>query len=497
MQLWWLLALAIALTACGGGGGGNPGSDGGGGGAPVQPQPQPEPGPLAWRAAALLETETQRSVSELQVVVDAKGRGIAVWSREEPPFARKMLVRHYTPGTGWSEPRVMDLSVELPNYFSPANAPRIAMAPDTGEAMLVWNQFDRTIGHEVVWSRNYAPGPGWGPVVRIGNGLPQADAVAGRPSVAINARGEAIAAWLQRESQNNVRLNLWGSRYIEGQWQAAVSLESSNFAVLDPQVAMTPTGEAIVAWQQGEQALVMLPAAHVWVNHLEADGNWSGPHQVDVEDDMASEPRLAMAPDGSVLLVWRAALDAGSDVSDLRASQYRRAEGWSATAYLNAAPTFLSGAQLAMDGRGHAMVLWHEFDPMAGPGLFDVWARRFDAVGLQWEPAQRLDGEAAGDAAMPAVGIDARGLATAVWVQTDGLIGMPAARFSVATTVWSPELGWTRPEVIHTNADGNMLFDPQIASSAHGTALAVWLQGDLPIPSGPPKPDLPWANEFR
>jgi hypothetical protein len=428
--------------------------------------------------------------------MDAEGRAISIWLRDEG-LTQRLIARHYAPGEGWGEPRVMDLSGELLHYTSRAFGARIALSSVSGEAMLVWHQFDRSLGHDVLWSRRYLPALGWGPIMRVGDGLPQAHGSLGQASVAINPQGQAVAVWLQQQSPNSLTRNVWASRNLNGQWENARSLEFSPSLVAQPEVAIAPSGQAIAAWQQGEQPLSMQPISHVWVNHLEADGQWSGAHRVDLADgNSASEPRLAMAPDGAAVLLWRATVNAGADIGDLRASHYRPGTGWGPAIDLNAARTFLGGAQMAMDAAGNAMAIWHEFDPVMG--LFDVWSRWFDASQPRWAPAERLDSEVVGDAAMPQIAMDpVSGRALAVWDQSDGILGLPGVRFSVATSLWLPGSGWGRPERIHTNPLGEMLFSSRVALSPNGTAVAVWTQGDLPVPSTPPKPDLPWASVFR
>jgi hypothetical protein len=94
---------------------------------------------LGWGQAELIETQRQRDANNAQVVMDASGHGIAMWS-EHDGTAYRVRTNRYIRGAGWG------IAVRLdPTSAAPTYAPQLVM-DELGNAMAMWGQVDAVSG---------------------------------------------------------------------------------------------------------------------------------------------------------------------------------------------------------------------------------------------------------------------------------------------------------------------------------------------------------------
>src|SRR6478609_10608616 len=86
---------------------------------------------------------------------------------------------------------------------------------------------------------------------------------------------------------------------------------------------------------------------------------------------------------------------------------------WGTATLIETNTSSADGSRLGMDADGNAIAVWSQ-----GDGTYvSVWANRYVA-GVGWGAATLIESKR-GDVKKPQVAMDARGNATAVWVQTD------------------------------------------------------------------------------
>ena len=86
---------------------------------------------------------------------------------------------------------------------------------------------------------------GWGKAELIGM---DGGGLSAKPHIAVDASGNAIAVWLQ---DDGTREDIWANRYVAGTgWGAAELIEVDAGLVLDPQIAVDASGNAIAVWPQ-------------------------------------------------------------------------------------------------------------------------------------------------------------------------------------------------------------------------------------------------------
>jgi hypothetical protein len=127
-----------------------------------------------------------------------------------------------------------------------------------------------------------------------------------------------------------------------------------------------------------------------------------------------------------------------------------------------------SDAQVTINAEGVGFAAWIQAD---GNGLVNVLGSRYSA-GV-WEPAQSISQVTSGLFAITEarIAVHPNGEATAIWIQTDesDQTSLVVNRF-VANQ-------WAKPNALV--AASGTFRSPQIASSANGSAMVVWLQQEL------------------
>ena len=359
-------------------------------------------------------------------------------------------------------------------------------------------------------------GKAWGPAVELSNTA--FSNLRGNPHVGVDAAGNAIAVWLE-ELAGNTRNAIWASHYAAGgTWSAPATIDNAVGNASAPQVAMTPSGKAVVAFVQSESnqggqvnlvtnrfagtwgtpatlafmgqnpdhhALAvgidgaatvafqtpdaMFPRA--WSARASATGTW-GPATV-----MGSNarpgwwPAVTVVPNGDAVMTWTETTG-GLSTTSLWAS--RNAGGvWQAPVLLTTdSGEVLQSIIVGADSSGDVLALWSQ----RLAGLYTLRSARMSASTGTWSAAVNVnDGKR--EATAPALAVDASGDAVAVWFETN--YGVVANRFTSSTASWSS------PVVVQARSTGVVAGSiPSVGVDAKGNAVAAWVQhiGSLPRP---------------
>jgi len=389
---------------------------------------------------------------------------------------------------------------------------RVAMSAD-GVAMAVWQQTSGA-GLNSIWSSRYVKATGWTTPVLVSDSALDASAV----QLAMDDAGNAIAVWQQ---VNGLQTDIVAARFDVAtlSWSVAEVVDSDDVnAALNPQLAMSSSGNALVIWQQGLNIVASNYIAGTgWATAktvstevtaepskltlaLNDSGNafaawrvavvtaatattaeqttyelrlaqrnnnvWAASETVATGLDDWSEPAITMNNDGAAIMAW-SAFNGTRHV--IMSRQYTLANGWSSAAVIdtsafNTLSSEAKSAQVAMDATGNAFVTWAQ-----SSSPYSIYANRFD-VNTGFAGTVLLEQRQRGDAASPRLIIDNRGNAVVTWQQYDGVQqNILAAEYSVADASWAKE------RVIETRNSGDAT-SPAIAVSDNGNAVVVWQQ---------------------
>lgn len=349
-----------------------------------------------WGTAQLIEDDNAGGAYDPRIAVNSNGNAIAVWE-QTAGSQRYFLVNRYTPGQGWGTPQL----VETGNAGA-AYDPQIAIDAG-GNAVLVWHQHDGTRSN--IRANRYTAGQGWGvpQLIETDN----ADS-ASYPQIAIDANGNALAVWYQSDG---TRYNIRANRYTAGTgWGTAALIETDNAgSALDPRIAIDAGGNAMAVWYQRDGI-----RTNIWANLYTAGWGWGTAQLIETNNTGgASNPQIAINADGNAMVVWH---QSDGVRLNIWANLYTAGGGWGTAQRIESNNT---GAafypQIAIDADGNALAVWPQSDGLRN----NMWANRYTA-GCGWGTAQLIETDNAGGAFSPQIAVNADGNAIAVWHQSDG-----------------------------------------------------------------------------
>jgi hypothetical protein len=238
-----------------------------------------------------------------------------------------------------------------PTVISTANrqagTPQVT-AYGNGNAIIVWKEPEGGIWRIKLRHVSAAGGPG--PIETLSSPTGTAQ----QPQVAVNADGDAVVVWKQFDGTNWI---------IEARARAAggalgpvqpLSSPGQNADV--PQVAIDPTGKALLVWRRfnGTNQIIEL-------RQRAPNGALSTVRQISPSGQNADTPLVAMADGGSALVLWDRTEPGGIYYLESRSRAATGALGSITTHSDNLGnPSF---AEVGMLSNGRALVVWR-----AGPG---------------------------------------------------------------------------------------------------------------------------------
>lgn len=328
-----------------------------------------------------------------------------------------------------------------------------AFAPDvavdaSGNGTAVWVNARGSVGSGIVQSAVRPAGGGW----QAPTNLSTAGVDGLSPQVAVNARGEAVAVWLDTTGS----IVMGAARTADGTWQPATKVSGGGAAASTstPRVAIDAHGDGVTIWPRSRANENVLQAAiyrngvgwqeHVDVAELSATGHPS-----------FAGPQLGVDAHGNATVVWTHVRAGNMGV--VRATTQAAGGDWRAPIDLSRRDARAADAHVAIGGRGTMAVVWTDFN--AGNGVVQGAVRR---PGEAWQAPRALSGAPAGGAD---VAVDGHDNAIAVWTTFN----------SVQTAIRPAAANWHAPLKI---ANGVDISHTQIAANARGDAAAVWMASE-------------------
>jgi hypothetical protein len=332
-----------------------------------------------------------------------------------------------------------------------AATPQVAVAAD-GSAVVVWSA--RHQGHFGVFARRIgADGKPAGPATELS--APPGDAFS--PQLALQADGSAVVVWTRFDGSHFAiqarRIDPGGSAPSE-----TLDLSPAGQDATEPQLALAPDGTATVVWKR-------FNGFHPFVQERRIAADWSLEGSVETLSEArqdAVEPQVAVASDGAALVAWSRFDGSNSIVQARSISPEGSPQGPAAS--LSAAGVNSVEPQLALAPDGSAAVVWSRTD---GSGTV-IQYHRLAADGSPL--GATLDISAAGRSAEPQVAVAGDGSATAVWNRFDGSSFVIQARR--ISSAGSPQ------GTVTLSAAGRDAASPQVAIAEGGGADVVWSRFD-------------------
>jgi hypothetical protein len=376
-----------------------------------------------------------------------------------------------------------------------AELPQVAVAPN-GDAVFVWQRhakIDGCHGCTRVQTRvRFADGT-LSPVQT----LTPFDQQGFAPRVAVAPNGDAVIAWETVDETSDCGGSLCfrvvaRARAADGTLSGVRIVSPPGQYSLEHRVGIDADGDAVFAWEvvNGTASCdAFQKPCLVQVRARAANGTLSPVQTLSDPAGHPQEPQLAVDPAGDAVVAWRR----GDGTTDCDGHQCLRIETRTRLAggSLSAVRTLSAGGQPArrpavgVDAGGNAVFAWSKADETTqcnGGSCQRVQARTLSAGG-SLSPVQTLSasGQPAGE---PTLGVDAGGNAVFAWVRFDGTTqcgGGGCRRIQVRSrsaagslsTVQTLSASGQEAYGVQVGADPDGGFDPNAADAA-----AVWQRFD-------------------
>lgn len=241
-----------------------------------------------------------------------------------------------------------------------------------GRLLLVWTTAKRVGTRGFAWqgpymvlAQTWTNTGGWGAVRTLG---PAKNFTLAQPQIAVDTRGEAIAAWwgYRRAGRRNVEAVSTSLRPAGGGWQA---MQQTSSGGPYRYVALDGKGNAYLVW-------TTYTGPRNWFSMRPSETRrWGAPRLLPGRP--ASDPTVAANPDGAAVIAWRAALvdseGEGTQYGPPRAIVRSPEGGWSKVLALS--PIHTHDVRMALAPNGTILLSWAPaplFGPGVAPGQTDV-----------------------------------------------------------------------------------------------------------------------------
>jgi hypothetical protein len=264
-----------------------------------------------------------------------------------------------------------------------ARGPALVLGPGR-IAMAAWEQpdIDHPRGPMLVWANRLSPGTGWGDpnlVERRVTASEQVDPVTANlaPDVAVSPTGESVVAWAARDVFASVSLD--GRAWSPPERLDTMSRLQSPF-LKQLRVAAGARGRFLAAWANGPDGRV------AW---REPASGWSPATSLRAGPGLIMDgPRLAANASGRALVAWQALeLEAARFVRGrgVFAAVWSEPSGWGPLSQVSVPGVEAILIDVALDPVGGGAVFWFRRDDT------QLWLSRLSADGA-WSPAEIVPG---------------------------------------------------------------------------------------------------------
>lgn len=394
--------------------------------------------------ATVLDHGDLGTLSGPAVAVSDRGHGFGIWAS-----AAGVRATHFAPPDGWPAN-----AVGLDSFGAPGEFDVSAGHLDT--ALAAWSDDNG------IRATHHTPPAGWereSAVLATGGNQPQ---------VAMDASGDGLAVWLQRDDTHVAVL----ARHFDGAlWSEASRVDSDDADAESLQLGMDQAGNGVAVWAQ---------AGDIWSAAFRA-GAWEPAALLETAPGAAHEPRLVLDGDGRGMAFW---IQHDGTQYRLCWSRLDPNGGWSQPEFVDGGPAVGTGGQwltgFAFNSRGDAVAVWSEGPDDCNPEsprpdpCARVLASRFDLAG-GWQATEIVSPDHYENIISSRVaGIDRHGSILVAWTHVTPEIGTPGAWLRRYT----PEQGWGEPQSLtEDDQEGEEeLRELAIAVSPQGRMFLAWFE---------------------
>jgi len=307
-----------------------------------------------------------------------------------------LSVLRFVRGRGWSESRRSFEGGPL------IGGGQVAIGED-GTVAVTWVD----VSHQppLLYVSRFSSPAGWGSDDAISSSRePAYHPSIGRVRVSVDARGNAIATWVETVIGDYEYDSIWTNRAEKGaRWGSPQRLEE-NIDFRDAELAANKEGEAILAWRRDDLRVSRF-----------RDGIWAAPESIAPRKRSAFRSQPAIGDSGDALVLWLNWDEGGDEPMAVEAVRFDRGAGWHephplpiAHARVSSIYTDVPGGAV-IDRHGNATVVWN--------GEAGLVAYRYE-VGRGWGLPQVIG--AGYSQSEVKLAVDDIGNVVVIWTAPDG-----------------------------------------------------------------------------
>jgi len=331
----------------------------------------------------------------LQITVDPLGNETAIWGRR---VGHSWVVESATRSSGgiWSAPVTLSAAG--------AGSALVAAGPE-GNVTAVW-LLEREEGRRsVVQSATRSAGGGWSAPVSLS---PPGKA-ARSPQIALDPQGGATAVW-EEEYSGAVETS---ARSSGGIWSAPVTLSATGVRADRPQVAVDSQGNATVVWasRASDGRRIRIQSRRIQTATRPAGGTWSAPVSISKAGHrLVQDPQIAVSPQGEATAIWQRS---NGSYLVVQGATRPAGGGWSRPVEITTGHgRGGQHLQLGVDSWGNATAVWEGYDTRPGPD-FAIQAAKHPLGGAWSRPADIS--RWTNSLGEPQIAVNPQGRSTAIW----------------------------------------------------------------------------------
>jgi hypothetical protein len=302
-----------------------------------------------WGTGQKLMEEASSSASAPRVALDAKGRGIVVWTQTADSDSDVWAVRYS--GQTFGEPNRID-PADTGSAFDP-----LIELNESGDGFAVWTQSGESLSE--IWENRFLADKGWvGAQALAGPN----DGSAFSPQLAVDTHGNASLAWTESKfvEMGMPEFSAWAMRFdpASGHWHAAVTLDDSGSTGFPNSQLFGAEGNGLVVWPRMTNGRVSIRASR-----YTGGSGWGDSINIAVGNSGLTTivPSVALSASGRGAAIWP---EYDGSKTGVWANRYDDgAPGrWSGAVQLSSFDaTTAPFPQLAVDSSGDGFAVWSEF----------------------------------------------------------------------------------------------------------------------------------------
>jgi len=271
------------------------------------------------------------------------------------------------------------------------------------------------------------------------------------PSMEMDSNGVLHIVWI--EDDNSIGEVSYVQRRPDGSWSTVTNVSNTPGSARQLQAALDPRGGVHIVWTE-------VTSNRVTIYHRARSpaGVWGATEDALSATNLpdASSPRMAVAPNGTIYLVW---FSSTADYNDAFFTYRGTDGGWSAVQNISQIYGMGFDMEIALAPNGSLHVAWND---TGSSGYLSVYYRQRRNDG-QWLPLQKVSTNSMSHVYSFDMSVDSAATVHLVWAQGEGNL--------IYTKRWVNQ-DWLPPVAI-TNA--TMSSYPAIVADRSGIAHVVWL----------------------